>query len=132
MSHRRVAKGRAARERRYHDAVIRQIELLNGDRFQQNPLRYRYVDAEELLRPGDTLDRFLREITAKHHAEMMTAPVNTVVANFQAELAAAGSDTELRHLAEGRYASDLGERMRACVDYERARRTVTAGIGGAR
>lgn len=67
--------------------------------------------------------------------EHMTALVNAVVARFQDELAA-GSDAELHHLAnraEGRYASDLGDRMRACVDYERTRRAfaVTAPIGGA-
>jgi hypothetical protein len=56
-----VRKGRAARERRYESAVIRQIELVNGDRFRQNPLRYLYAGPGEFLRRGDDLNRFLPE-----------------------------------------------------------------------
>jgi hypothetical protein len=72
-----------------------------------------------------------------HAAQMaaMTDLVNKVVAHYAEELTAAGSDAELGYLAqraEAQFCTDLGDRMRACVDYERARRTITAGIGGAR
>jgi hypothetical protein len=64
----------------------------------------------------------------------MTQLTNRVVARFEVELAEA-DQLQLDHLAqraEARYSSGLGARMRACVDFEKARRTVTAGIGGAR
>jgi hypothetical protein len=66
--------------------------------------------------------------------EQMTALTNTVLANFERQLRTA-DDLQFEHLAaraEGNYATDLGARERELVDYERARRTVTAGIGGAR
>lgn len=55
---------------------------------------------------------------------------NRVLARFAAELAAAGPE-QLEHLArraECRCCTDLGERMRALVDDERARRVFTAAL----
>ncbi len=66
--------------------------------------------------------------------EQMTQLRNTVLARYADQLAAAGP-LQFEHLAaraEGNYASDLGARERELVDFERARRQVTAGIGGAR
>jgi hypothetical protein len=62
--------------------------------------------------------------------EQMTALTNRVLARFEQELADAGPD-QLEHLArraEGCYCTDLGKRERELVDFERARRAVTAGI----
>lgn len=53
MPRRQVAKGRAARERRYESAVRRQIAL----RKQTHNLWF-YADPSELLRPGDTITRY--------------------------------------------------------------------------
>jgi predicted ArsR family transcriptional regulator len=58
----------------------------------------------------------------------MAALTEQVVARFAAELAEAGP-AQLEHLAqraEARYASDLGRRMRAMVDTERALRLLRA------
>lgn len=68
------------------------------------------------------------------NAAQMADLTNRVVARYQTELAEA-DQLQLDHLAqraEARYSSDLGGRMRACVDFEKARRTIAAGIGGAR
>jgi hypothetical protein len=64
----------------------------------------------------------------------MTALTDRVIARYEVELAEA-DQLQLDHLAqraEARYTTVLGDRMRACVDFERARRVVTAGIGGTR
>lgn len=53
MPRRQVAKGRAARERRYESAVRRQIAL----RKQTHNL-WVYVDPSELLRAGDSITRY--------------------------------------------------------------------------
>lgn len=99
-----------------------------------------YVDmpdaCEDLVYAFDN-GRYQSLNRAVHSAQMaaMTELINTVVARYQEELAEAGDHAELEHLArraEAQFCTDLGARMRACVDFERARRTVTAGIGGAR
>lgn len=62
--------------------------------------------------------------------EQMTALTNQVLVRFEQELADAGPE-QLEHLArraEGCYCTDLGRRERELVDFERARRAVTAGI----
>lgn len=72
---------------------------------------------------------------AAHAAAVMDDLVRKVLARFAVELREADDDLQLVHLAqraEARYASDLGNRMRALVDDERARRVFTAGIVGAR
>jgi len=58
MARRRVAKGKAARERRYEAAVYRQIRLIAAA-----PLLHRYEDAEYFLRRGDTLAMFTEDGT---------------------------------------------------------------------
>jgi hypothetical protein len=61
MSRRRVAKGRAARDRRYIAAVRRQIQLFAlspRERLFDRP--YYYCDPTEVLHRGESLDDFLR------------------------------------------------------------------------
>lgn len=59
MRSRRVAKGRAARDRRYEAAVRRQVALVRHARTVGGQAAYAlYADPEEFLRRGDTLDRF--------------------------------------------------------------------------
>jgi hypothetical protein len=65
--------------------------------------------------------------------EQMADLTNTVLANYARQLADA-DPLQFEHLAaraEGNYRTALGARERALVDFERARRQVTAGIGGA-
>lgn len=58
MSRRRVANGRAARDRRYESAVRRQIALID-----RRPREYLYAPADEFLRRGDDLVMFTEDGT---------------------------------------------------------------------
>jgi hypothetical protein len=65
--------------------------------------------------------------------EQMAALTDLVLANYALDLRKA-DQLQFEHLAaraEGNYATNLGARERELVDFERARRTVTAGLGGA-
>jgi hypothetical protein len=62
MTRRRVAKGRAARERRYESAVYRQITLFDSSfRVGLRGIRYFYAPPEEFLRRGDDLAEFTQD-----------------------------------------------------------------------
>lgn len=60
MSRRRVANGKAARDRRYESAVRRQIKLhASSPAPAETPYGKRwYVEPQEMLRRGDTIDMF--------------------------------------------------------------------------
>jgi hypothetical protein len=60
VSRRRVAPGRAARERRYESAVRRQIALIDGA-VLAGLSGWRYAPAEEFLRAEDDLVMFTED-----------------------------------------------------------------------